>query len=318
MTEMKVVAKNELDARIRDMRAHFLVPAPTDEVCAGLDAWAEPLRPEYQAVVKALRHSLASAVSTVAMPFALASASVEQSHFQRIHIAERIRASDEDEAVRERHALTKANSRMRDLADSEDGRNILIRDTCGFLLGTLKHGLEPAAQELIQQGLVLVWSAFEVFCRDAFEALLNAEPAKIRALINHPTTRKRFEAERLPLDTLVLYGFDLSSRLGSALVGQQEFSDLQTIKAVFAVLFPGKTQLTQALAQRDLWTLYQRRHLIVHRRGVIDQLYLGATGETLAIGTRLVVSPGAFETALGVVVSTGTAVARCLAADDPA
>ena len=51
---------------------------------------------------------------------------------------------------------------------------------------------------------------------------------------------------------------------------------------------------------------------------MIDQLYLGATGETLAIGTRLVVSPGAFETALGVVVSTGTAVARCLAADDPA
>jgi hypothetical protein len=325
MTEMKMETENELDARIRDMRAHFLVPAPTDEVCAGLDACAELLRPEYQAVVKALRHSLASAVSTVAMPFALASASVEQSHFQRIHIAERIRARslDQDaaqlgedlEAVRERHALTKANRRMRDFADSQDGRDILIRDTCGFLLAALKHGLEPAAQELIQQGLVLVWSAFEVFCRDAFEALLNAEPARIQALISHPTTRKRFEAERLPLNTLVRYGFDLSSRLGSALVGQQEFSDLQTIKAVFAVLFAGETQLTQALAQRDLWALYQRRHLIVHRRGVIDQSYLGATGEPFAIGTRLVVSPGAFETALSVVVSSGTAVARCLAPD---
>jgi hypothetical protein len=328
MTEIKAEAENELDARIRNVRAHFLVPASTEEICAELDAAAEPLRPQYQTVVKALRHSLASTLSTVAMPFSLASASIEQSHFQRIHIAERIRARSLDEtavqpgedleALRERHAHKKANNRMRDFVESEDGRNALIRDTCGFLLASLKHGLEPAAQELTQQGLVLVWSAFEVFCRDAFEALLNAEPAKIQTLINHPTTRKRFEAERLPLDTLVRYGFDLSARLGSALVGKQEFSDLRTIKAVFAVLFPGRTELTQALAQRDLWMLYQRRHLIVHRRGVMDQDYLDATGESLAIGTRLVVSPRAFETSLGVVVSAGTAVARSLTADGPA
>lgn len=315
----------ELKARIRDMRAHFLVPASAEESFAELDAATVPLRPKYQPVAKAFRHSLASALSTVAMPFALASASVEQSHFQRIHIAERIRAGSLDEnavqpgedleAVREREARTKAHSRMREFVESEDGRNVLIRDTCGFLLASLKHGLEPAAQELIQQGLVLVWSAFEVFCRDTFETILNEDPAKVRALINDPTTRKRFEAERLPLDTLVQYGFDLSARLGSVLVGQQEFSDLQTIKAVFAVLFPGNTELTQALAQRDLWTLYQRRHLVVHRRGVVDQAYIDATGETVAIGTRLVVSPRAFEAALSVVVSAGTAVARSLAAD---
>jgi hypothetical protein len=328
VTEIKVEAGSELDARIRDMRAHFLVPASPEAIFTELDAGAVALRAEYQAVAKAFRHSLASALSTVAMPFALASASVEQSHFQRIHIAERIRARslDEDdlqagedlEAVREREAHSKANSRMREFIESQDGRDVLIRDTCGFLLASLKHGLEPAAQELIQQGLVLVWSAFEVFCRDAFETLLNGDPAKVRILINHPTTRKRFEAERLPLDTLFQYGFDLSARLGSVLVGQQDFSDLQTIKAVFAVLFPGSTELNRALAERDLWTLYQRRHLVVHRRGIIDQAYLDATGETLTIGTRLVVGPRAFETALSVVGSAGTAVAHSLAADDPA
>jgi hypothetical protein len=316
-------AGNELDVQIRDMRSHFLVPASTDEVFTELDAATAAVTPEYHAVVQAFRHSLASALSTVAIPFALASASVEQSHFQRIHIAERIRARSIDgdalqpgedlEAVREREARTKAHGRMREFAESEDGRNILIRDTCGFLLASLRHGLEPAAQELIQQGLVLVWSAFEVFCRDAFETLLNRDPLKIQILITHPTTRKRFEAERLPLDTLVQHGFDLSARLGTVLVSQQKFSDLPTIKAVFAVLFPGNTALTEALAQRDLWTLYQRRHLIVHQRGVIDHDYVVATGETLGIGTRLAVAPRAFETALRVVVSTGTEVARSLA-----
>src|SRR6266566_5275718 len=68
-------ASIELDARIRDMRTHFLVPASTKETFTALDAAAAPLRPEYQAVANAFRHSLASALSTVAMPFALASAS---------------------------------------------------------------------------------------------------------------------------------------------------------------------------------------------------------------------------------------------------
>ena len=145
--------------------------------------------------------------------------------------------------------------------------------------------------------------------------MLNRDPVKVRVLISHPTTRKRFEAERLPLDTLVEYGFDLSSRLGTVLVAQQEFSDLPTIKAVFAVLFPGNTALTQALNERDLWTLYQRRHLIVHRRGVMDRDYVDATGEAHEIGARLAVTPREFETAAGAVVAAGTEVARSLAAE---
>jgi hypothetical protein len=316
---------NELDSQIREMRAHFLVPASTDEILKELDAARSATRPEYHSVVSAFGHNLASAVSTVAMPFRLATASVEQSHFQRIHIAERIRAryieedalhsGEELEAMRDREAHIKAQSRMQEFVGSDDGQDVLIRDTCRFLLASLKHGLELAAHELIHQGLLLIWSAFQVFCRDAFETLLNRDPVKVRILITHPTTRKRFEAERLPLDTLAQYGFDLSARLGTVLVSQQNFSDLRTIKAVFVVLFPGDTALTQALAQRDLWTLYQRRHLIVHRRGVIDQDYLDATGETLEIGTRLVVTPLAFETALSVVVSAGTEVARSLVAD---
>ncbi len=318
----------DLDARIRDVRARFFVPAPADEILAELDAAAVSLGPEYQPVATAFRHSLASALSTVAMPFALASASVEQSHFQRIHIAEWIRARSLDEpalqpgedleALRERVAHSKAHGRMREFVESHEGHNALIRDTCGFLLATLTHGLEQAAQELIQQGLVLVWSAFEVFCRDAFETMLNKEPNNIRALIDDPTTRKRFEAQRLPLDTLVQYRFNLSARLGSVLVAQQDFSDLPTIKVVFGVLFPGNTEVTQVLAQRDLWSLYQRRHLIVHRRGVVDQAYLDSTGEALALGTRLVISPQGFETALNVVASAGTAVSRSLAATRPA
>ena len=298
-----------------------------EEIFAEFDTGAVLLRPEYRTVGTAFRHSIASALSTVAMPFALASASVEQSHFQRIHMAESIRArsinenallADEDiETVRRREAHTKAHSRMREFVESGEGRNILIVDTCGFLLASLKHGLEAAAHELLQQGLVLLWSAFEVLCRDTFETLINGEPTKVQALISNPSTRKRFEAERLPLDTLVQHGFDPVSPIGSVLVRQQDFSDLLTVKAVYGVLYPGGTELTQALAHRELWTLYQRRHLVVHRRGAIDQVYLDATGENHSLGSRLIVTPKAFEASLTAVVSAGAALVHSLATESP-
>jgi hypothetical protein len=312
----------EIIALVRQVDAHFFAPPQAEKIMADFDPATLSLRTEFQKIANAFRHNLISTISTVAMPFALADASAHQRIFQSLHACERIRATlieeypnqcEDLEEYRERIAYEKASCRMRtEFCESPVGARVIIRHQSQFLLEGLNHGLESAAQELLQQGLVLLWSAFEVLCRDMFEALLNADPAKVRELINHPATRKRFEVERLPLDALVQHGFDLSGRLGSVLVGQQDFSDLPTVKAVYAVLFPNGSDLNQALAHRGLWTLYQRRHLVVHRRGVIDQAYLDATGDASCLGTRLAVSPSDFSGALGVIVAAGTAMSRSL------
>jgi hypothetical protein len=326
--EVALERDEKLTKLMRDMLKHFVIPPSNDQSLNDFDAASNGVRHSYQQVLTAFRHSLSATVSTVTMPFALAYASTEQWHFGRLHIAERIRAQmiTEDgvpegetiETYREREAHVKAQSSMQDFSKSEDGLNILIGDTCTFLMNGLHHGLEAATKELLQQGLVLLWSAFEVLFRDSFETLLNEAPGNIQTLISHPKTRKRFEAERLPLDTLVQHGFDLSSRLGSVLIAQQDFSDLRTIKAVYSVLFPEGAVLNDALDHRDLWMLFQRRHLIVHRRGVIDQAYLQATGENGAIGTQLTVTPDDFEKALSVVIAAGTALAHTLPMQEPA
>ncbi len=65
---------------------------------------------------------------------------------------------------------------MREFAESEEGKNAIIGDVCGFLLAGLRDGeLESATKELIQQGTILVWSAFEVLFRDVFELHLNSQ-----------------------------------------------------------------------------------------------------------------------------------------------
>jgi hypothetical protein len=322
VSEVEVEGDSEIIALVHQVDAHFFAPPPLEKTMAEFDAATPSLRPEFQKVANAFRHNLISTISTVSIPFALADASAHQRIFQSLHSCERIRAiliektpdsGEELGKYRERVAYDRANSRMRaEFCESPEGARVIIRHQSEFLLGGLKHGLEPAAQELLQQGLVLLWSAFEVLCRDTFEMLLNAHPTKVRELVNHPTTRKRFEAERLPLEALVQHGFDLSARLGTVLVGQQDFSDLPAVKAVYGVLFPASADLNQALAHRGLWTLYQQRHLIVHRRGVIDQAYVDSTGETSCVGTRLAVSPRDFADALGVTIAAGTAMARSL------
>ena len=72
----------------------------------------------------------------------------------------------------------------------------------------------------------------------------------------------------------------LSKKIGTVLISQLNFGDLTNIKRVFAVLFPNALELVTCLNDPNLWLLYQRRHLIVHRRGIVDETYLERSGGT--------------------------------------
>ena len=108
------------------------------------------------------------------------------------------------------------------------------------------------------------------------------------------------------------HGFDLSDKVGTLLVSNQGFNDLPTIKSVYSVLFPSSGELTSCLNHPDLWLLYQRRHLFVHRRGVVDQAYIDNTSDTAPLGSTLEITPKKFEEHFKGVVETGEALLHCL------
>ena len=306
---------------VREMRRRFLVPPPPNEVFSRFDGLVDGLNANYQPLAAIFRHNLSSVLSSVSIPFTLAHSAITDRHWQRIHTVERIRSlkigpdrprpgidkgADED---REREAYKIATWRMKQFEDSGEGQQAVIQDVCTFLLsGVRSDELKLAASGLIEQGVILIWSAFEVLFRDTFELVLNLDPSKVEFLAEDTTTRKRFEVERFHLDTLINYKFDLSDKLGTVLVGQQDFSDLPLIKSVYSVLFPSAPDLTESLGQPNLWLLYQRRHLFVHRRGIIDQTYLNNTGEPASLGSTLVVTPDEFEEQFNVVLKTGEAL----------
>ncbi len=249
------------------------------------------------------------------MPVALAYAAAAGSHWQRIATAQRIRALKLDrvpgeaeaslEARREASALAEASELYRAFCASSEGTSRIAADACRFLRDALHApGVEEAAAELLLQGEVLAWAAFENLVRSLFEAIINSEPARVLVILKDPVARKRLP-EGFSIDALADAGFDVSTSLGTLLAGRQDFSDLRTARA----LLPPATRAAQAaataLADERLWVLSQRRHLIVHRRGVMDEQYLEAVDEQGPVGSRLVATPTELESHLEAVVRAG-------------
>lgn len=269
-------------------------------------------------IAAAFEQNIASVAQTAGIPFALATAAVHGSHWQRVYSAARIRSlkldaspsEDKDalEARRSAQASQQASIQMKAFLESRDGPEIIAKQTCEFMLDALHSGeLEVAAEELIRQGLVLTWGALETLSRDLFEAILNSEPYLALQILREPTAKNRLPS-KFSVEELAIFGFDLSNSLGSILATQQDFSDIKTIKAVINPTLSRKTVPINELEDPDLWCLCQQRHLIVHRRGVIDSRYIESTRESCRVGDRLKISPERLQAYLEVVVNAGTAM----------
>lgn len=310
--------RNEARSFATKVMDRFLLPREMSEFLLNFRHVRASLPPVYSGLADAFEKNVSAVVATVSIPVTLASAAVEGSHWQRIYTAERIRAlmlaaeAGEDEAAFEKrrgeHAQRSASEEMREFATSRDGQDKIAADTCAFLVKALRSASSSAAAaELILQGSVLTWSALETLARDLFEAVLNADPKRALAVIEDPAAKQRLQS-RFTLAELASFGFNVASSLGTLLVAGLDFSDIRTIKAGILPALNSDVSCASALGEKTLWILCQQRHLILHRRGVIDGRYLEATGEQQQIGSRLSISPAELEAQIKTVVSAGCAL----------
>lgn len=310
-TELRPLAKALLEI-------FFLPPSPESDFYADLDAVITRLPAAFSDAAGAFRHNLQSVTWTVGIPFFLASASESQKRFDFMHMAERIRALPATDDLQttestERQALEEARRRMTDFVHSEDGVQVLSLGVCSFLVSVTENdAVRLAANELLRQGTVLVWGSLEVLVRDVFKAYLNANPSSAMKLLEDPTARRRFPFKTIPLETLAEHQFDVSREMGGILTDAHDLGDLGSIKVFLKNLFPDSEGLRQALDQRELWLLNQRRHVIVHRRGIVDAKYLENTGDQADTGTRIRISPRDFERYLEIVRDVGVKLLNAL------
>ena len=295
------------------VRAVFLVPYDFSVIAGSLDNLKATVPTEIGEISDSFSQNLKNVIRILSLPFQYTSAHVHSLHWQRIHIAESIRARNIEESSRESAALARARARM-DTYLTGEGRDFVADDVLVRLLSLIDDPESLAtARELTRQGIVLTWSAIEVLTRDAFVFLLNRKPNLSDRLFADPANRKRF-AERLDWATLSSYQYDLSSRLGCYLISKSDLNNVKSMRDIYGALFPDAVELQKSLADRRLWNLYQMRNLIVHKRGIIDKQYLESTGDKRAIGDSLCVKPGEVEDHVEAVLAVGTEILRQVAA----
>lgn len=291
------------------VRAVFLVPHDFSASAKPLTGLAPSLSDGLRQIALAFFDSLHGVIRTLSIPFHYTYSQVHSLHWQRFLMAERIRARGiENEEEREPAAFKIAKERFAEYLQGE-GREVVANDVL-VRLKALQDESESlaAARELTRQGVVLIWSAVEVLVRDSFVFLLNRRPKLAEQLLAEQANRKRFSVDRIDWQTLAAYGYDLSESLGTFLISKADLTSVPAIRDAYGALFPTATELGRKLADRRLWDLCQKRNLIVHRRGIVDQQYLANTSDTLPLGADLWISPSEVEDLLEAGLHIGTEI----------
>jgi hypothetical protein len=248
------------------------------------------------------------AVSTICIPFTLAVASAQRWRYNQLYIAERIRITGEVFGVKrvEAESRARADKRFTEENKSKEAIEKMGSAVCDFLIDMHRNpAVAEASAELLRQGAVLTWGALETLARDVFETAINAQPLLGKRVLDSPDCRKLFQIKAIDIDTLAKFNFDVSGKMGSVLAQFHDLSNLPAIKITFSALFPSSSKLRSALSSKNLWILNQRRHLIVHNRGIVDQRYIDNTGERLQLGQKIILRPKDLEGYVSLVQEVG-------------
>ncbi|MBX3134058.1 MAG: hypothetical protein KF689_11825 [Gemmatimonadaceae bacterium] len=266
------------------------------------------------------RDAVEAVVETTSTPFTIsfdaAQRAAEKHHLllDAIHSLKDERATPLTPGEAEKAAaarLDRVRSLLREKYSADEGRYEIFREAARPLIFGHRSGtLVKLARELLAQGAVGLWGCFESLAKDVARSVVNESPSLARAVLDDPVASKHFEFPRMSYDDLAKSSFDFSGKVGDVLFGSRDFSDLRRLKAALHALFPDRPELREALGRPELWRLCQDRHLIVHRRGLIDEQYLINTGQELAVGDLLVLTPREFLDRARLVLAAGAALAQ--------
>jgi len=297
---------------------HFYIPTDENDTEIAFEPILRTTPTAFIHLAESLKKNFAAVKSTASMPFRIASANHSRRLFHQLFMAEKIRTlkpefdakSEEDKTAIARDA---ARKKFNELMGSEDRRYegglAILRDLESLLD---EEEMKLAAAELIRQSEALTWGTLEVLANDLFIALLNKKPQLTDTLLKDERTKKRFQVKDIAL-LLSTYSYNLSDHMGDVFGGLVKIDDVETFRAIYDVLMPSDSELLMLLRGSELWKLNQRRNLILHRRSVVDEMYIRNTGDTLPLGAELFVPPRQLEHDLLLIFRIGALMLKSLA-----
>jgi hypothetical protein len=225
------------------------------------------LHPHLHNAASTFRHNVDAVIKTAQLPYYFMSLAVWSRRVSPLYYEElkRLGVEPGDPEQMNHEAMRRASEQLaaRPTLSSERQEEI-----GGALYGLFRQQkiLMVGAVELLRQAATLTWTAFEVLRRDILAKTLKARPDLIVVL----QRQKALKGRRL------LKG-DVES-LGVL--------HLSVIRPAFDVLFLDP-RLSLILESRNMLLLSERRHVIVHRSGIVDEHYLTNTDDQLQLGSEL-------------------------------
>jgi hypothetical protein len=191
--------------------------------------------------------------------------------------------------------------------------NLAMHNLAAFLEDEIGRN---CATNVLLQCAVLTWSAFEILTTDLFAALLNQNPTMTATLFADEHARKLYSPKDIAL-SLEEHSYDLSKNMGDVLLGLCRMDDLVKIRTIYAALLKNET-IREQLNGVELWRFFKSRNLIVHRAGVVDELFRRSTGIDVKVGQTLQIRPVELEQYILLVGQAGGELLRGAAPFFPA
>lgn len=271
--------------------------------------------------VSVFRSGLAGNWRVATLPYTLVSDAVIQHRFSHMLSAESIRKLRPNEGLADedrKEAASIARGKMDVFVESQGGKIVLMEDVLhGLLRLTKRRELDESLQELLLETVVMLWGTLEVFISDTIRTLLNASPSMSAVLLTADETKKHFPSRGISVEDLAKNDFNLSTSMGDVILANVRLDSLPVIREILKVMYPNDTNLHEKLRADELWILWQRRNLIAHRRGIVDQLYVSKTGDNTPVGERLALTGFYLDNCATLVRDVGIALINAIASKGP-
>lgn len=158
----------------------------------------------------------------------------------------------------------------------------------------------------------MIWGALEVLVSDTIRHEMNSDPSLAIKVATTDPSRKHFN-NRISLDQLASRKFNLEHSMGDALFADRSLDSLPVMRDVLSAIAADDAPVHKAFASDQLWKLWQTRHLIVHRRGLVDQAYIDRTRDARwSVGSKIQFDAAFVEAATGLIHDTALIFLRCL------
>lgn len=150
--------------------------------------------------------------------------------------------------------------------------------------------LQIAISESLNLACINTWACFEVFCRDFCQLAINKKPDLIDVIRKNSILKDKFNTKNISIEILKEYNYNISNNLGEILIPENDFSNLSILKETLCCIVKDK-QLNKLLNSPDLYYLNQKRHLLVHKKGIIDDYFIKNTIHQGNLGSKLSIKP---------------------------